>query len=197
MMPAPGSRDLVVGHERSRHRLAVIRQRAWRMPHAARVPLACALTSLVTCAKLSGRRTRGGPSAEAATVGSSFATSETEDTLTVVFRGQRRVHDFEKLEQQWEFWPQATALCRRKGIRRVLVLNELVGEISSTYVRGLHLNLEDFGFDRSLRYAMVVAEPRARGVLTFGIELAKGLGWDIEIFQETASAQAWLSRPLS
>jgi len=115
----------------------------------------------------------------------------------VVFRGQRRVHDFEKLEQQWEFWPQATALCRRKGIRRVLVLNELVGEISSTYVRGLHLNLEDFGFDRSLRYAMVVAEPRARGVLTFGIELTKGLGWDIEIFQETASAQAWLSRPLS
>ncbi len=115
----------------------------------------------------------------------------------MVFSGQRRLHDSEKLEQQWEFWPQATELCRRKGIRRVLVLNELAGEISSTYVRGLHLNLEEFGFDRGLRYAMVVAEPRARGVLTFGIELAKELGWDIEIFEEIATAQAWLSRPLS
>ena len=143
------------------------------------------------------RRTRGEPSTEAATDGPQFTTSETEDTLTVVFSGQRRVHDFEKLEQQWEFWPQATALCRRKGIRRVLVLNELVGEISSTYVRGLHLNLEQFGFDRSLRYAMVVAEPHARGVLGFGIGLAKGLGWDIEIFEEKAAAEAWLARPLS
>jgi hypothetical protein len=115
--------------------------------------------------------------------------------LTVVFSGERRVHDFEKLEQQWEFWPEATALCRRKGIRRVLVLNELVGEISSTYVRGLHLNLEEFGLDQGLRYAMVVGEPHARGVLTFGIELAKGLGWDIEIFAETAPARAWLARP--
>ena len=115
----------------------------------------------------------------------------------MIFSGQRRVHDFEKLEQQWEFWPQATAHCRRQGIRRVLVLNELQGEISSTYVRGLHLNLEEFGLDRSLRYAMVVAEPRARGVLTFGIELAKGLGWDIEIFDQVAPAQAWLARPLS
>jgi len=113
----------------------------------------------------------------------------------VVFSGQRRVHDFEKIEQQWEFWPQATALCRRRGIRRVLVLNELVGEISSTYVRGLHLNLEQFGLDRSLRYAMVVAEPRARSVLSYGIELAKGLGWDIEIFEEPAVAAAWLARP--
>ncbi len=115
----------------------------------------------------------------------------------MVFSGQRRVHDFEKIEQQWEFWPQATALCRRKGIRRVLVLNELVGEISSTYVRGFHLNLEQFGLDRSLRYAMVVVEPRARGVLGFGIGLAKGLGWDIEIFEEAAAAEAWLARPLS
>ena len=121
--------------------------------------------------------------------------SETEDTLTVVFGGQRRVHDFEKIEQQWEFWPQATALCRRKGIRRVLVLNELVGEISSSYVRGLHLNLEEFGFDRSLRYAMVVAEPHARNVLSFGIALAKDLGWDIEIFEEPSAATAWLARP--
>jgi hypothetical protein len=115
----------------------------------------------------------------------------------VVFSGQRRVHDFEKLEQQWEFWPQATALCRSKGIRRVLVINELAGEISSTYVRGLHLNLEEFGLDRSLRYAMVVTEPRARGVLTFGIELAKSLGWDIEIFEQRTAAEAWLARPLS
>jgi hypothetical protein len=137
------------------------------------------------------------PSTEAATVGPSFATSETEDTLTVVFSGQRRVHDFEKIEQQWEFWPEATALCRRKGIRRVLVLNDLVGEISSTYVRGLHLNLEQFGLDRSLRYAMVVAEPHARAVLSSGIRLAKGLGWDIEIFDDRAPAEAWLARPLS
>ena len=115
--------------------------------------------------------------------------------MTVVFSGERRVHDAEKLEQQWEFWPQATALCRRKGIRRVLVINELVGEISSTYVRGLHLNLEEFGLDRSLRYAMVVAEPHARGVLKFGYELAKGLGWDIEIFEEIDAATAWLARP--
>lgn len=77
------------------------------------------------------------------------------------------------------------------------MINELVGEISSTYVRGLHLNLEEFGLDRRLRYAMVVAEPHARSVLAFGIELAKGLGWDIEIFDEIATAQVWLSRPFS
>ena len=67
----------------------------------------------------------------------------------------------------------------------------------TTYVRGFHLNLEQFGLDRSLRYAMVVAEPRARGVLSFGIGLAKDLGWDIEIFEEKAAAEAWLARPLS
>jgi hypothetical protein len=142
-------------------------------------------------------RACGGSSTEAATVRSSFATFESEDTLTVVFSGDRRVHDFEKLEQQWEFWPEATERCRRKGIRRVLVLNELAGEISTTYVRGLHLNLEEFGLDRSLRYAMVVAEPHARGVLTFGIELAKSLGWDIEIFDDVAAAKVWLARPFA
>jgi hypothetical protein len=113
----------------------------------------------------------------------------------VVFSGQRRVHDSEKIEQQWEFWPQATQLCRSKGIRRVLVLNELVGPISSTYVRNFHSNLEQFGMDPGIRYAMVVGEPHARGVLAFGIALAKEAGWDIEIFAARPAAEAWLARP--
>ncbi len=114
----------------------------------------------------------------------------------MLFSGERRVHDFEKIEEQWEFWPATTLHCRSRGIRRVLVLNELAGEISSTYVRDFHTNLDKFGFDRDIRYAMVVREPRARAVLSLGIALASRGGWDIAIFSEEPAATQWLARPL-
>ena len=138
---------------------------------------------------------KGAAPSGVAEIGSIYVAAETEDTLTVVFSGDRRVHDFEKVEEQWEFWPQATQLCHSKGIRRVLVLNELVGPISSNYVRHFHSNLEQFGLDPGIRYAMVVGEPHSRGVLAFGIGLAKDLGWDIEIFAERPAAEVWLARP--
>jgi hypothetical protein len=62
-------------------------------------------------------------------------------------------------------------------------------------VRNFHTNLEQFGMDRGIRYAMVVGEPHARGVLAFGIALAKDAGWDIEIFEDRPTAEAWLARP--
>ena len=114
----------------------------------------------------------------------------------MLFSGDRRVHDFEKIEEQWEFWPAATLRCRSLGIRRVLVLNELAGEISSTYVRDFHTNLDKFGFDREIRYAMVVREPHARGILSLGIALASRAGWDIAIFSDEPAAGSWLARPL-
>ena len=129
-------------------------------------------------------------------MGSIYIACETADTVTVVFSGSRRVHDFEKIEEQWEFWPAATLRCRSLGVRRVLVLNELEGEISSTYVRDFHTNLGKFGFDRELRYAMVVREPRARAILGLGIALASADGWDIAIFSDVAAAEEWLARPL-
>jgi hypothetical protein len=137
------------------------------------------------------------PSAGVAKIGSIYVSSETADTLTVVFSGDRRVHDFEKIEEQWEFWPAATQRCRSKGIRRVLVLNELAGAISSSYVRDFHSNLDQFGLDRGIRYAMVVRDPRSRSVLSLGIALARAAGWDIEIFEDQPAAGAWLARPLA
>ena len=132
-----------------------------------------------------------------APMGSIYIASETADTLTVVFAGDRRAHDLEKIEEQWEFWPGATQRCRLKGIRRVLVLNRLAGPISSNYVRDFHADLGRFGFDREIRYAMVVRDARSRSVLKLGIALAKDAGWDIEIFETEADAQAWLARPLA
>ncbi len=129
-------------------------------------------------------------------IGSLTIVSETADIVTVLFSGERRVHDFEKIEEQWEFWPATTQRCRSLGIRRVLVLNELEGEISSTYVRDFHTNLGKFGFDREIRYAMVVREPRARAILSLGIALASADGWDIGIFSEVSAAQEWLAQPL-
>lgn len=129
-------------------------------------------------------------------MGSIYIASETADIVTVVFAGDRRVHDAEKIEEQWEFWPRATQHCRSRGIRRVLVLNELVGPISSTYVRDFHSDLGRFGFDRELRYAMVVRDRRARSVLSLGIALAKEAGWDIAIFDKESAAREWLARPL-
>ena len=129
-------------------------------------------------------------------MGSIYIASETAYTVTVVFAGDRRVHDSEKIEEQWEFWPRATQHCRSRGIRRVLVLNELVGPISSTYVRDFHSDLGRFGFDREFRYAMVVRDRRARSVLSLGIALAKERGWDIEIFDKESAAREWLARPL-
>jgi hypothetical protein len=137
------------------------------------------------------------PFAGAAQIGSITIIAETADTITVVFSGERRIHDAEKIEQQWEFWPAATQRCRTLGVRRVLVFNELAGPISSNYARDFHSNLDRFGFDRAIRYAMVVREPRARSVLSLGIALAKDAGWDIAIFDEQAAAQAWLARPLA
>jgi hypothetical protein len=122
--------------------------------------------------------------------------STSEDTVTVLFAGGRLVHDDDKLTQQWEFWPKVTSLCQQRGIRRVLIRNELVGEISSNYVRDLHLNLENFGLVRSIRYAMVVPDQRSRGVLKFGYRLASSEGWDLEIFEDLPAATAWLARPL-
>lgn len=130
-------------------------------------------------------------------IGSIAIASETADTLTVVFSGERRVHDFEKIEEQWEFWPAATLRCKTLGIRRVLVRNELTGPISSTYVRDFHLDLANFGFDRDIRYAMVVRDPHARAILGLGIALAKDAGWDIAIFDDPSRAEAWLARPLA
>lgn len=132
-----------------------------------------------------------------AKMGSIFIANETADTLTVVFSGDRRVHDFEKIEEQWEFWPAATQRCRTLGIRRVLVLNQLAGALSSNYVRNFHSNLDQYGLDRDLRYAMVVPDPRSRSVLSLGIALAKDAGWDIEIFDEQAPGEDWLARPLA
>lgn len=129
-------------------------------------------------------------------MGSFYIASETADTVTVVFAGDRRVHDFEKIEEQWEFWPGVTQHCRSRGIRRVLVLNELVGPISSSYVRDFHTDLARFGLDREIRYAMVVRERRSRSVLSLGIALAKQGGWDIEIFDKETLAREWLARPL-
>jgi hypothetical protein len=142
------------------------------------------------------RRTAGRPRPGVPTIGTITIASQTEDTLVVRFSGQRRVHDFEKIEEQWEFWPAATLRCKSLGIHRVLVLNELVGEISSTYVRDFHTNLDKFGFDRAIRYAMVVREPHARAILGLGIGLAGEAGWDIAIFGEQPAAEAWLARPL-
>ena len=129
-------------------------------------------------------------------MGSIYIASETADTVTVVFSGDRRVHDAEKIEEQWEFWPAATQRCRTLGIRRVLVLNELVGPVSSTYVRDFHTDLGRFGLDREIRYAMVVRDRRSRSVLSLGIALAKEAGWDIEIFDKETAARDWLARPL-
>ena len=137
------------------------------------------------------------PFAGATPIGSIAIAAETADTITVVFSGDRRVHDHEKIEEQWEFWPAATQRCRTLGIRRVLVLNELSGPLSSNYVRDFHSDLDRFGLDRAIRYAMVVRDPRSRSVLSLGIALAKEAGWDIEIFDERASAEAWLARPLA
>ena len=114
----------------------------------------------------------------------------------MLFSGERRLHDFEKIEEQWEFWPATTLRCKSLGIRRVLVLNELVGEISSTYVRDFHTNLDKFGFDRGIRYAMVVREPHARAILSLGMALASKAGWDIAIFSQQSAAEEWLLRPL-
>ena len=130
-------------------------------------------------------------------IGSITISSETADTVVVLFSGDRRVHDLEKIEEQWEFWPAATQRCRALGIRRVLVLNEMAGAISSDYVRDFHSNLDQYGLDRDIRYAMVVRDPRTRSVLSLGIALAKEAGWDIEIFAARAAAEAWLARPLA
>ena len=130
-------------------------------------------------------------------IGSITIACETADTLTVVFSGERRVHDFEKIEEQWEFWPAATLRCKSLGIRRVLVRNEMSGPISSTYVRDFHLDLGNFGFDRDIRYAMVVRDPHARAILGLGIALARDAGWDIGIFDEQSPAEHWLARPLA
>ena len=78
----------------------------------------------------------------------------------------------------------------------MLVLNELVGEISSTYVRDFHTNLDKFGFDREIRYAMVVRDPHARAILSLGIALARDAGWDIAIFSQESAAKEWLARAL-
>jgi hypothetical protein len=137
------------------------------------------------------------PPAGVAQMGSIYIASETADTVTVVFSGDRRVHDFEKIEEQWEFWPGVTQRCRSLGIRRVLVLNELSGPISSNYVRDFHTDLGRYGLDPGSRYAMVVRDRRSRSVLSLGIALAKQAGWDIEIFEKETVARAWLARPMA
>jgi hypothetical protein len=166
------------------------------------MPAAPRRTTLLFDGLAANRHNRaGGPSRrrlqEFRNIGSITICCETADTMTVLFRGNRRVHDFEKIEEQWEFWPAATQRCKALGVRRVLVRNELTGPISSNYVRNFHSSLDQYGLDRGIRYAMVVPQARTRSLLSLGIELAKDAGWDIAIFAEEAVARHWLARPLA
>lgn len=124
-----------------------------------------------------------------------FQTAEEDGAIVARIGGARPSLDTDTVEQLWGYFDGVAALCRQREIRRLLVLSSASGKASSSAVLSFYARLEDFGFDRSLRIALVVVDEAARRITELGVAVAESRGWPIKAFGTAELARRWLDSP--
>jgi len=114
------------------------------------------------------------------------------DHVALRMKGQSPSLDRELLELALEHWSRAAQLCLERGIRRVLNVSGIVGSASSSAALRVFSHPEDFGWDRSIRMAIVRPDARTRQIIGMAVEVAKRNGWPFELFATEEEGLAWL-----
>lgn len=117
------------------------------------------------------------------------------DHVAVRMTGHWPSLDRELLVLALEHWSRVTQLCLERGIRRVLNVSDVAGSGSSTAALRVYSNPEDFGWDRSIRMAIVRPDVRARQIIGMAVEVSKRKGWPFELFASEEDGLAWLGSP--
>lgn len=100
--------------------------------------------------------------------------------------------DREILIHTLEHWSRVTHLCFERNVRRVLSISEVAGAASSSAALRIHSHPEDFGWDRSIRMAVVCSDARTRQIIGMAVEVSKRNGWPFELFASELDGLEWL-----
>jgi hypothetical protein len=124
----------------------------------------------------------------------SYELDEQDGVLTVRATGERPAHDVDALEFYLATWTRVAALCRERGIRRIVYLVSSTGRRSSAVALNFYSRIDELGFDRTFSMAVVFQVPDVRRVQQLGIDIAAANGWNIKAFDSQREALDWLAR---
>ncbi len=124
-----------------------------------------------------------------------FSTADEDGLLVARVAGVRPTIDGDTLEQLWQFFEGVAAQCRAKGIKRLLTVSAASGPTTSTAVLSFYRRLAFFGFDPTMRLAVVILDREARRTIELGVAVAESSGWDIKVFGTEEQARRWLDGP--
>jgi len=115
------------------------------------------------------------------------------DMVVARMTGEWPTLDREILMHTLEQWSRVTHLCFEHNVRRVLSISDVVGVASSSAALRIYSHPEDFGWDRSIRMAIVRADARTRRIIGMAVEVSKRNGWPFELFASELEGLEWLS----
>jgi hypothetical protein len=115
------------------------------------------------------------------------------DIVVARMTGEWPTLDREVLVHTFEQWSRVTHLCCERNITRVLSISDVVGVPSSSAALRIYSNPDDFGWDRSIRMAIVRSDARTRQIIGMAVEVSKRNGWPFRLFATEADGLRWLS----
>lgn len=124
-----------------------------------------------------------------------FSTAEEEGLLVARIAGGRPTLDGDTFEQLWQIFEGVATQCRTKGIKHLLVVSDASGSTTSSAVLSYYRRLALFGFDPTMRLAVVILDEVARRTIELGVAVAASGGWDIKAFGTEEQARRWLDSP--
>lgn len=121
-----------------------------------------------------------------------FEIRQAGDIVVARVSGEWPPLDQEILAVALEHWSSITNACLERGITRVLSVSEATGVSSSSAALRIYSNPAAFGWDRSIRMAIVRSDARARQIIGMAVQVAKRDGWPFELFADEADGLRWL-----
>lgn len=115
------------------------------------------------------------------------------DIVFARMTGEWPTLDREILMHTLEHWSRVTHLCFERNIRRVLSISDVAGVASSSAALRIYSHPQDFGWDRSIRMAIVRSDARTRQIIGMAVEVSKRKGWPFELFASELEGLEWLS----
>jgi hypothetical protein len=115
------------------------------------------------------------------------------DIVVARMTGEWPTLDREVWVQTLEQWSRVTHLCFERNITRVLSISDVAGVASSSAALRIYSNPDDFGWDRSIRMAIVPSDARTRQIIAMAVEVSRRNGWPFRLFATAADGLRWLS----